>query len=128
MSIQFLNLFFHHVHHLSADGYSLFRTIGQVLVLISGLLVPTVRRRFGWKGAILGVQSISIVLLIAMALTELCRSSAWALPLTLVCFVFRHPLMNMAGASTSELTMTYAGYENRELVSACNGAVCRGSW
>ncbi len=36
--------------------------------------------------------------------------------------------MNMAGPSTSELSMTYVGERNRELVSACNGAIWSGSW
>ena len=36
--------------------------------------------------------------------------------------------MSMAGPSSSELTMTYVGERNRELVSACNGAIWSGAW
>ena len=36
--------------------------------------------------------------------------------------------MNMAGPSTSELSMAYVGERNRELMSACNGAIWSGSW
>jgi len=36
--------------------------------------------------------------------------------------------MNMAGPSTSELSMTYVGEHNRELMSAFNGAIWSGAW
>jgi hypothetical protein len=74
------------------------------------------------------VQSAAVVMLALMGLTELWKDAAWALPVALVCFVFRQPLMNMAGPSTSELGMTYVGERNRELMSACGGAIWSGSW
>ncbi len=128
LSIQFLNLFFSNVHHLSAASYSAYGTLSNVLVLVAALLVPEVKRRFGWRGAILGVQTISVLLFVVMGLTELARTAAWALPLALACFVIRQPLMSMAAPSTSELTMRYVGERNRELVSACNGAIWSGAW
>ena len=36
--------------------------------------------------------------------------------------------MSMAGPAISELTMSYVGERNRELVSACNGAIWSGAW
>jgi hypothetical protein len=36
--------------------------------------------------------------------------------------------MSMAGPATSELTMNYVGEDNRELISACNGAIWSGAW
>ncbi|MCX6868593.1 MAG: hypothetical protein NTV46_20780 [Verrucomicrobia bacterium] len=63
-----------------------------------------------------------------MGLTDLCQTAVWALPLAIGCFILRQPLMSMAGPSTSELTMTYVGARNRELVSACNGAIWNGAW
>ena len=128
LSIQFLNLFFSHVYQLDSATYSAFGSISYVLVLFMGLIVPEVRRRFGWRGAILGVQSAAVVMLAILGLTELWKDAAWALPLALVCFIFRQPLMNMAGPSTSELSMAYVGERNRELMSACNGAIWSGSW
>jgi predicted MFS family arabinose efflux permease len=128
LSIQFLNLFFSHVHQLSSKAYAGFGSISNILVLIAGLIVPEVKRRLGWRGAILGVQGIAVVLLIVMGLTELVRAAAWALPLAIACFILRQPLMSMAGPSTSELTMSYVGEGNRELVSACNGAIWSGAW
>jgi predicted MFS family arabinose efflux permease len=128
LSIQFLNLFFSNVHHLSSASYSAYGTLSNVIVLIAGLLVPEVKRRFGWRGAILGVQTVSVLLFVVMGLTELARAAAWALPLALACFVIRQPLMSMAAPATSELTMRYVGERNRELISAFNGAIWSGAW
>jgi predicted MFS family arabinose efflux permease len=128
LSIQFLNLFFSHVHHLGSAAYSGFGSISNVLVLFAGLIVPEVKRRFGWRGAILGVQTVAVLLLAIMGLTELFNATLWALPLAIGCFILRQPLMSMAGPSTSELTMSYVGERNRELVSACNGAIWSGAW
>lgn len=128
LSIQFLNLFFSHVHHLGPAAYSGYGSISNVLVLIAGLIVPEVKRRLGWRGLIIGVQCAAIVLLVAMGLTELVATAAWALPLAIVLFILRQPLMSMAGPATSELTMNYVGERNRELVSACSGAIWSGAW
>ena len=128
LSIQFLNLFFSNVYQLDSATYSAFGSVSYVLVFIMGLIVPEVRRRLGWRGAILGVQSAAVVMLALMGLTELWKHTSWALPVALVFFIFRQPLMNMAGPSTSELSMTYVGEHNRELMSACNGAIWSGAW
>lgn len=128
LSIQFLNLFFSHVHQLSSTAYSAFGSVSNVLVLTAGLIVPEVKRRLGWRGAILGVQSIAVFLLVAMGLTELWKAASWALPFAIGCFILRQPLMSMAGPSTSELTMSYVGERNRELISACSGAIWSGAW
>ena len=128
LSIQFLNLFFSHVYQLGSTAYAAYGSISNVLVLIAGLIVPEVKRRLGWRGSILGVQSIAVLLLAVMGLTELWRSVSWALPVAVGCFILRQPLMSMAGPATSELTMSYVGERNRELVSACNGAIWSGAW
>lgn len=128
LSIQFLNLFFSNVYQLDSAKYSFFGSISHVLVFVTGLIVPEVRRRLGWRGAILGVQSAGIVMLAVMGLTELWKDALWALPVALACFIFRQPLMNMAGPSTSELSMSYVGERNRELMSACGGAIWSGAW
>jgi len=128
LSIQFLNLFFSSVYHLKSATYSAFSSVSYILVFITGLIVPEVQRRFGWRGAIIGVQSAAVVLLAVMGLTEIWVGSFWALPIALACLVVRQPLMNMAGPSTSELSMSFVGERNRELMSACSGAIWSGSW
>ncbi len=128
LSIQFLNLFFHAVHGVDAQRFSLYGTISNVLVLFAGLFVPEIKRKFGWRGAIIGVQGISVVLLAVLGLTELWAALWWAMPLAVTLMVLRQPLMSMAAPAVSELTMTYVGERNRELMSACNGAIWSGSW
>lgn len=128
LSIQFINLFFHSVFQLDPARYSAYGSASNVLVLIASLIVPEIRRRFGWWGVIVGVQSIAILVLAIMGFTELWKHAAWALPVAVVCFIVRQPLMSMTAPSISELTMTYVGERNRELMSACNGAVWSGSW
>ena len=128
LSIQFLNLFFSNVYQLDPARYSAFGSVSYVLVFFTGLIVPEVRRRLGWRGAILGVQSAAVVLLAVMGLTELWKHTSWAFPVAIICFIFRQPLMNMAGPSTSELSMSYVGERNRELMSACGGAIWSGAW
>lgn len=128
LSIQFLNLFFSHVHHLSSAQYSFYGSVSYVLVFATGLMVPEVRRRLGWRGAILGVQTAAVVMLAIMGLTELWQGNWWAVWVALACFILRQPLMNMAGPSTSELSMIYVGEGNRELMSACSGAIWSGAW
>ena len=128
LSIQFLNLFFNSVHQVNSAHYSTYGTISNVLVLFTGLMVPEIRRRYGWRGAIIGVQSIAVLLLVLMGLTELWSHLWWSLPVAVFCFIVRQPLMSMAGPAISELTMSYVGERNRELVSACNGAVWSGAW
>ncbi|MBN8459494.1 MAG: MFS transporter [Verrucomicrobia bacterium] len=128
LSIQFLNLFFNTVHHVDAARYSAYGTVSNVLVLFAGLLVPEVKRKFGWRGAIVGVQGMAVLLLAVMGLTELWTAMWWALPMAVLCFIVRQPLMSMAGPAISELTMSYVGERNRELMSACNGAIWSGSW
>lgn len=128
LSIQFLNLFFNTVHHVDAARYSAYGTVSNVLVLFAGLIVPEVKRKFGWRGAIVGVQGMAVLLLAVMGLTELWTAMWWALPMAVLCFIVRQPLMSMAGPAISELTMSYVGERNRELMSACNGAIWSGSW
>ncbi len=128
LSIQFLNLFFSHVYQLKPATYSAYGSVSYVLVFVLGLIVPEVKRRLGWRGAILGVQSLAVLMLAVMGLTEIWKEAVWALPVAVVCFILRQPLMNMAGPATSELGMTYVGERNRELMSACSGAIWSGSW
>jgi len=128
LSIQFLNLFFSHVYQLTPAMYSAYGSVSYVLVFVLGLIVPEVKRRLGWRGAILGVQSVAVLMLALMGLTEIRKEAVWALPVAVVCFILRQPLMNMAGPATSELGMTYVGERNRELMSACSGAIWSGSW
>jgi len=127
-TIPFVNLFFLNVHGMSEATFSLVGALSFGLVVIGTLFVPEVKDRYGYKIAIVFIQSLAILFLILMATTEY-YSHLWFAPvLAIVFFVIRQPLMNVAGPMTSELTLSYVGKRNQELVSALNSAIWSGSW
>ena len=92
------------------------------------LLVPKVKKWLGFKKGITFTQLSSVIALIALATTEFFTDYWWALPIAIICFLFRTPLMNMAAPMTSELTMNYVGKQNQEILSAITAAIWSGSW
>ncbi|MBX2902380.1 MAG: MFS transporter [Chitinophagales bacterium] len=127
-TIPVINLFFYDVHHMNAANFSLMNSFSFSLVAVSGLLVPEIKRRFGYKIAITMVQSIAVVLLFIMATTEWYSASFIGVAIAAATFVLRQPLMNMAGPMTGELTMKYVGERNREMISAINASIWSGCW
>ncbi|MBX2909875.1 MAG: MFS transporter [Chitinophagales bacterium] len=127
-TIPVINLFFHDVHGMNAENFSLMNSLAFTLVAISGLLVPEIKRRFGYKIAITLVQIIAIVLLFAMATTEWYSHTVLGLLVAVITFVLRQPLMNMAAPMTGELTLKYVGERNREMISAINASIWSGCW
>jgi hypothetical protein len=127
-TIPVINLFFHDVHGMNAENFSLMNSIAFSLVAISGLLVPEIKRRYGYTVAITLVQSIAIVLLFAMATTDWYNDFRIGIIIAVVTFTLRQPLMNMAGPMTGELTMKYVGEKNRAMISAINASIWSGCW
>ncbi|MCS6819861.1 MAG: hypothetical protein NZ522_07895, partial [Chitinophagales bacterium] len=127
-TIPVINLFFYDVHGMDAVNFSLMSTATFFLVTLSGLLVPEVKIRFGYRTAITGVQSVAIVLLFVLATTEWYTHVAAGLWVAIISYTLRQPLMNMAAPITGELTMKYVGEKNRELVSAINTSIWSGCW
>lgn len=128
LTIPFINLFFNSVFNLDSDDFSLIGSASAALVFFSTLLIPGIKRRFGYRTAILATQWTSIGFLVLMALTELYASLPGALMIAIICFMLRQPLMNMAGPMTSELTMKYVGEKNQELISAITSTAWSASW
>ncbi len=126
--IPVINLFFHDVHGMQAPAFSLMNSITFTLVVFSALLIPEIKRRFGYQIAITLVQSLSIVFLFVMATTEWYNHTTWGIVIAVITFTFRQPLMNMAGPITGELTMSYVGERNREMISAINASIWSGCW
>ncbi len=127
-TIPFVNLFFLNVHGMDGGTFSLVGALSFGLVVIGTLFVPEVKDRYGYKIAIVFIQALAIMFLILMATTEY-YSDMWYAPMLAVAFfVIRQPLMNVAGPMTSELTLSYVGKRNQELVSALNSAIWSGSW
>lgn len=128
LTIPFLNLFFFKVFGMGSEGYSLLSIFTFVLVVIASLVNPYIRRRFGYKIAITLFQSLSVLMLVILALTELASDMSIMLYVASVAFIFRAPLMNMARPMTGELVMHYVGPRNQELISAMILSIWSGSW
>lgn len=127
-TIPFINLFFLHVHGISSSAFALMGSFSYLLVAAGVLIIPAIKRRWGYKVTITLIQSLSIIFLVFMASTEYYRWTCWAKLMASLFFILRQPLMNVAGPMTSELTMYYVGERNREIVSALNAAIWSGSW
>ena len=128
LTIPFINLFFFHNFEVDSSNFALIGGAASLLVATTALLVPNVKNKFGFKKGITLTQSIAILALVALASTEFFTNYWWALPIAVLCFWIRTPLMNMAAPMTSELTMKYVGEKNQEMLSAVMAAIWSGSW
>ena len=128
LTIPFINLFFFHNFQIDSSGFAVIGGIASILVAFLGLLVPNLKSRLGFKKGITYTQMIAVIALVALATTEFFNDYWWALPLAVMCYWVRTPLMNMAAPMTSELTMNYVGVKNQEMLSAIMAAIWSGSW
>ena len=128
LTIPFINLFFFHNFEIDSSGFAVIGGIASVLVAFLALLVPNLKSSLGFKKGITYTQTIAVIALVALATTEFFNEHWWALPLAVICFWVRTPLMNMAAPMTSELTMNYVGEKNQEMLSAIMAAIWSGSW
>lgn len=127
-TIPVINLFFHDVHGMQAPAFSLMSSLTFLLVAISALLIPEIKRRFGYQVAITLMQSLAIIFLFLMATTEWYNHTWLGLPVAIITYGFRQPLMSMAGPMTSELTLNYVGERNSKMMSAINASIWSGCW
>ena len=128
LTIPFINLFFYHNFKVDSSGFAVIGGIASILVAILALLVPNIKNKLGFKKGITYTQTTAVVALVALATTEFFTNYWWALPVAILCFWIRTPLMNMAAPMTSELTMNYVGKKNQEMLSAIMAAIWSGSW
>ena len=128
LTIPFINLFFFHNFQIDSSGFAVIGGIASILVAILSLLVPNLKSKLGFQKGITYVQTIAVIALVALATTEFFKDYWWGLPLAIMCYWVRTPLMNMAAPMTSELTMNYVGAKNQEMLSAIIAAIWSGSW
>ena len=128
LTIPFINLFFFHNFEIDSSDFAVIGGVASILVTILALLVPNLKNRLGFKKGITYTQSIAVFALVALATTEFFNHYWWALPVAVLCYWIRTPLMNMAAPMTSELTMNYVGVKNQEMLSAIMAAIWSGSW
>lgn len=128
LTIPFINLFFNSVFSMDSDSFSEMGSVAAVLVFGGATLVPFIKRRFGFEVAITLSQALAVLFLVIMALTEWYADVPGMLWVAIFCFLLRQPLMNMAAPMTSELTMTFVGERNRELMSSLIASIWSGSY
>ena len=128
LTIPFVNLFFNSVFKVDSDTFSLIGAGTAMIVFLSTLFIPFIRRKFGFRVAILIPQSLAVLFLVILATTQLAQAYSWAFYVAIAAFMIRQPLMNMAGPMTSELGMKYVGPRNQELISAISSSIWSASW
>jgi len=128
LTIPFINLFFNGVFGITSDQFSLMGSATAVLVFTSALLVPVIKRKFGYMVAIILTQGSAIFFLIILSLTELMATLPGIVWVAICCYILRQPLMNMAAPITSELVMKFVGEKNQELISALHASIWSASW
>ena len=120
--------FFNGVFNIGSDDLGLIGTVTSVLVVISSLAVPVIRRKYGYRVAITLSQCIAVTMLVFMALTELYAHWEGMAAAAIAFYMLRTPFMNMAAPMTTELTMNFVGPDNQELMSALSSSIWSGSW
>ncbi len=128
LTIPFVNLFFNSVFGLNASSFSLLGSITAVFVFMFSLLVPTLRKQYGYWMTIVFVQSLGILCLIIMSLTELYAIYDFVFLIAVSAFILRQPLMHMSHPASNELMMNYVGKNNQELISALSSSLWSASW
>ena len=128
LTIPYVNLFFNSVFNLSSSEFSILGSITAFLVFTFSLLVPSIRKKYGYWFTIVVVQALSICCLVIMALMELYVTYSFALIIALIAYIFRQPLMHMAHPASNELLMNYVGKRNQELISALSSSLWSASW
>ena len=128
LTIPFMNLYFHSVFKMDSDTFALMGSIAAIIVFIGGMITPLLRRKLGYGLSIAITQFSAILMLLALASTQLYSHLGFAIWLAGGTFVLRQPLMNMASPITSELVMKYVGEQNRELISAIESGLWNASW
>ena len=128
LTIPFVNLFFNTVFEVDSDTFSLIGAGTAGIVFMTTLIVPIIRRKFGFRVAILIPQWLAILFLVILATTQLAQAYSWAFYVAIAAFMLRQPFMNMAGPMTSELGMKYVGPRNQELISAISSSIWSASW
>ena len=128
LTIPFVNLFFNSVFNFSSSNFSLLGSLTALLVFIFSLLVPTLRKKYGYWATIVIVQSFAIAFLVIMSLTELYATHSYAIVIAIAAYILRQPLMHMAHPASNELMMNYVGKKNQELISALSSSLWSASW
>ena len=128
LTIPFVNLFFNSIFGFTASEFSLLGSFTALLVFIFSLLVPSLRKKYGYWLTIVVVQGLAIICLIIMSLMELYATYSFGLIIAVTAYILRQPLMHMAHPAANELMMKFVGKKNQELISALSSSLWSASW
>ena len=128
LTIPFVNLFFNSIFGFTSSEFSLLGSFTALLVFMFSLLVPTLRKKYGYWMTIVVVQIMAIICLVIMAMTEIYATYSYAVIVAVIAYILRQPLMHMAHPASNELMMNYVGKNNQELISALSSSLWSASW
>ena len=128
LTIPFVNLFFNSIFGFTSSEFSLLGSFTALLVFMFSLLVPTLRKKYGYWMTIVVVQILAIICLVIMAMTEMYATYSYAVIIAVTAYILRQPLMHMAHPASNELMMNYVGKNNQELISALSSSLWSASW
>jgi len=127
-SIPFINLFFEYIHGVEFDKFSLIVFCTHFLVISSVLIIPSIKRKYGYKVAITRFQTFGILCLVMLASTEWYSHLSYAVFIAIFFYIIRQPSMSVAAPMASELSLYYVGKKNQELIAALQASIWNGCW
>lgn len=127
LTIPYINLFFFHSFGVDSNQFSLMGMVSAIIVVGALLVVPSIKKRWGYR-AVTFTQSLSVIALILMAVTDFYNEIWWVLFIAIGCYLMRQPLMNLANPMTMEMTMYYVGKPSQELMASIVSSIWSGSW
>lgn len=128
LAIPFMGLFFYKIHSIDSHQFAILSTITTILVFVMTVYVPAIKNKLGYKLTVTGSQGLAVLCLLGLSLSEVIKGWQFAALLAVVFYVLRQPFMNIAAPMTSDLTMKYVGFRNREMISALTAGIWSGSW
>jgi len=120
LSIPYLNLFFHEKWDLGHQGFMLITAFSTMAVIVASLWAHRLAVIKGERALCAGSQYLSVACLIGLGFC----GGPIGLPIALVLFFMRQPLMNMGSPILSKFMMNYVGEPHRRLL----GALSQMSW
>ena len=126
--IPFFSLFFYFTYQLDAAQYSNIVSFSHILVLGFMMATPWIRRTYGYKYGIIGIQSLGVLSLIVLTWAHNWLALPYSMWLALTTFALRHPLMNSAQPLIAEFTLEKVGQRNQPLVQSIEATIWAGSF
>lgn len=129
ITIPFMNLFFYDTFHVTPSSFAFIGGTASFLVILGNLFIPELNSRWGYTKSLLWSQGLGILCLILLGFSHYFASLGKIIfYLSILLYLLRQPLMNMAGPITSDLTMKIVGSKNQEFISGIHSTIWSGSW